>query len=273
MDNSRSSEPLVAALNSRVGIADTLATATPALLCSDEGVSERRLPRRAQYTWDFEATKRIQGNPPEEVDPPEPLADAVRWLEKHTLSVSAFNDPATIRRVLAALGLKQDGTKAAASTIARKRAVLHNFLEYTIELGHLDKNAMQEAKKRKRAPKTVETVDAEAPLYRYARTTSFRRRSRGSGAGSICASQRPRSRWRERQRNSQGKAPAHTSGGERLSSRALPSASRGADPRSHPALRHGARRASVSRRSRRPGSGQCDQRGVEGRTQGRSHQA
>jgi integrase len=117
--------------------------------------------RRAQYAWAFKTPKRKQEDLPEEAEPPKDLADTVRWLEKHTIPVSALGDLTIIKRALAALGLKQDGTKAAASTVARKRAVFHNFLEYAVELKCLKANPVQEAKKSKRAPKTVETVDPE----------------------------------------------------------------------------------------------------------------
>ena len=46
------------------------------------------------------------------------------------------------RRALEALALRLDGTRAAATTITRKRAVFHSCLGYAAELGLLEVNPL-----------------------------------------------------------------------------------------------------------------------------------
>jgi hypothetical protein len=51
-------------------------------------------------------------------------------------------DPQVTRRALDALTLRLDGTRAAAATITRKRAVFHGCLDYAAELGLLEANPL-----------------------------------------------------------------------------------------------------------------------------------
>ncbi|WP_433276132.1 hypothetical protein ACQPZA_33465 [Pseudonocardia xinjiangensis] len=65
--------------------------------------------------------------------------------------------PEVLRAVLAALGRRLDGQLAAASTSHRKRAVLHNALEYAVERQLLSANPLTAV--RVRARRAVEEVD------------------------------------------------------------------------------------------------------------------
>jgi integrase len=149
-----------AAPNSRAGIAETLATVTPVLLTTQNGAPDRATMRKALYTWSFNTNRRLQGDPPTEAEPPDELVKAVRWLEKHTLPVAALGDSKVVRAVLDALAKKLDGGKVAAPTFYRKRAVLHNVLEYAVELEYFEANPLKKVKKK--APKTTEAVDPAA---------------------------------------------------------------------------------------------------------------
>jgi hypothetical protein len=60
-----------AAPKSRVGIAETLATVTPVLLATQDGMPDRDVLRKALYTWSFRTGSRMTGNPPSEADPPD----------------------------------------------------------------------------------------------------------------------------------------------------------------------------------------------------------
>jgi integrase len=140
-----------AAGKSRASIADALATVTPALLTTDEGAPRPKVMRQALYAWAFNAAKRKASHPPNE------LAKTVRWLERNTLPLSALDEPAMMRRALDALASKQDGSRAAANTLMRKRAVFHNALAYAVEQGYLASNPLSRVKWT--APKTAETVD------------------------------------------------------------------------------------------------------------------
>lgn len=136
--------------NSRIGIAETIATVTALLV---EDAERRPRPedlRAAMYIWVGNSQSR-KGHAPAE------LASAIRWLERHTFPVGELEDSALIRRVLDGLGRRLDGTPAAASTFRRKRAVFHNMLEYAVEKGLLVTNPLATIKRT--APKTVAVVD------------------------------------------------------------------------------------------------------------------
>ena len=140
-----------AAGKSRAGIAETLATVTPVLLSERRGRPTESDTRAALYGWAFNTRARAT------TDPPADVADALRWLETHTMPVTELAKPEVIRSVLARIASKLDGTPAAASTVGRKRAVFHNALEYAVERGLLSQNPLSTLKTKK--PRAVEVVD------------------------------------------------------------------------------------------------------------------
>jgi hypothetical protein len=107
--------------------------------------------RRAMMQWAFIPPRRQAG------EPPETLARAVCWLRRNTVKVAVLRDPATARSVLDAIARKLDGSRAAASTIARKRAVFFNALELAVERELLPHNPLRSL--RWSAPKTAEAID------------------------------------------------------------------------------------------------------------------
>jgi integrase len=139
-----------AAGNTRVGIAEALATATQPLLLKSAGRPSEDRIRAALYGWSFNAVRRREPASAE-------VARTVTWIEQHCLRLGQMDDPAVMRRVLDRIALRNDGKPAAASTVARKRAVFHNALEYAVELGHLPSNPLSRV--RWTAPKLAEAVD------------------------------------------------------------------------------------------------------------------
>lgn len=136
---------------SRQSIADALATVTPALLSTESGRPDLDVLREALYGWAFNASARKAGSPAEH------LASAVEWIGRSTLRLIALEDKRITRAALDRLATKLDGSPAAATTIARKRAVFYNTLEYAVELELLDANPVSRVKWT--APKVAETVD------------------------------------------------------------------------------------------------------------------
>ena len=126
--------PLAAACT-RAGIADALATITPALFTPRRGGPPAAVLRAALYGHAFNPARAS-------ADPGPPAAAALAWASDHSLPVTALADPAVTRRALEALALRLDGSRAAATTIARKRAVFHNCLSYAVELGMLEANPL-----------------------------------------------------------------------------------------------------------------------------------
>jgi integrase len=126
--------PLAAACT-RAGIADALATITPALLTPGRGGPPAAVLRRALYGHAFNPARASS-------DPGPPARAALAWARHHSLPLAALADPAVTRRALDALTLRLDGTRAAAATIIRKRAVFHGCLSYAAELGLLEANPL-----------------------------------------------------------------------------------------------------------------------------------
>ncbi|SFQ67078.1 Site-specific recombinase XerD [Amycolatopsis arida] len=78
-------------------------------------------------------------------------------MAANTLAVSRLDDPAIVRAVLDQLALKMDGTSAGAKTVAPKRAVFHNAVEYAVELTLVSRNRVREIKWT--PPKEVKAID------------------------------------------------------------------------------------------------------------------
>ena len=126
--------PLAAACT-RAGIADALATITPALFTPGRGRPPAAVLRAALYGHAFNPAR-------VGADPGPVAAAALAWASHHCLPLAAVADPAVTRRALEALALRLDGTRAAATTITRKRAVFHGCLSYAAELGRLEANPL-----------------------------------------------------------------------------------------------------------------------------------
>ena len=133
--------------NSRRSTGETLATVTPALLTPGKGRPDDKALRRALYGWAFR-------NRP---DPPEDIVQVLEWVADHSRPLADLADVDVMLDVLDAISRKLDGKPAAANTIARKRAVLSNVLDYAIGRG-LEINPLPRAAKMWTKPKTTEGV-------------------------------------------------------------------------------------------------------------------
>ena len=93
---------------------------TTGLLATSDRHTKPELLRKALYGWAFNTRLRRSGPPPSNI------AAAITWLERNTVPLPALADPDMLRQVLNHLARKHDGTPAAATVVARKRAVLYN---------------------------------------------------------------------------------------------------------------------------------------------------
>ncbi|CAI7975621.1 Tyr recombinase domain-containing protein [Frankia sp. Hr75.2] len=150
-----------AAPKSRAGIADALATVTPALLTAEPPAVHADLVREALYQWLFRTGVRTSDGGPHkprtELDAPAHLAGVLDWLAGHTRPVADLAEAEVARAALDRLARKLDGKPAAATTIARKRAVFFGALDYAVERKDLEVNPLMTLKWT--APKQVEQVD------------------------------------------------------------------------------------------------------------------
>jgi integrase len=118
---------------------------TLALLVPGTGQPDDELLREALYSWAYR----------DRAPHPEHVAIALDWIARHSRPVSDLADADLMLDVLHALASKLDGTRAAANTIARKRAVLSNVLDYGIGRG-LETNPLPAAARMWNQPKTTE---------------------------------------------------------------------------------------------------------------------
>ena len=116
------------AAHSRASVAESLATVTPALTRLDaRDRPDPRELRMALYQHAF--------NPARAAGPGSAAAQILDWAQQASLPVGCLSEPAVLRTALEALTLRLDGSRAAANTIIRKRAVLHGALGYAAEAG------------------------------------------------------------------------------------------------------------------------------------------
>jgi len=134
----------------RKSIADALATVTPILVTSGRGAPDPSTLRHVLYAWSFNAAKRGDEAPPD-------VARALRWAAEHTVPLSDLNSPVVVRQLLDAVAVRLDQGPAAATTVARKRAVVSGVLRYAVELELLPSNPLDRVQWR--PPKSAETVD------------------------------------------------------------------------------------------------------------------
>jgi hypothetical protein len=123
--------------HSRASVAEALATVAPALTKPTGRRPADRALRAALYGHTFNPSRRTAALDPD-------VARALTWLERASLPISQLNNLQIIRAALDALTVRLDGTPAAATIIARKRAVFHNALGYAVELSLLTVNPLRQ---------------------------------------------------------------------------------------------------------------------------------
>ena len=106
--------------------------------------------RAALYGYAFNPQRRS-------LTPDPVIASTLAWLERTSLPVSQLSDPRVIRAALDGLCARLDGSRAAANTVSRKRAVFHGALSHAVELGLLPANPISRV--RWHAPRATAAVN------------------------------------------------------------------------------------------------------------------
>lgn len=125
---------------SRRTLAESIATLTCGLV---EQKAKRSAPEnlyKALVHWAYNKPNREAGPPPTE------YAEAIRWIERHSLPVSAFLDPKVVRLAYTAITVQSNGARFKANTVESKRTGLTGPLAYAVEIGLLDANPLQRIK-------------------------------------------------------------------------------------------------------------------------------
>ncbi|MGP3633680.1 tyrosine-type recombinase/integrase [Streptomyces sp. 24-1644] len=140
--------------NSRKNTAKALTATTIAMLRTPPASFEAVDVRTALREFAFNTKRREEA--------PQEVSVILRWVERNTLSMAAWEDPARVDDVLRAFDVLLDGTRAAASSVKRNRRVLNVAMEYAVKRKVLRTNPLP--KGRGTAPKTSSAVDKRAIL-------------------------------------------------------------------------------------------------------------
>lgn len=131
---------------------DGLVTLTSALVRGDKRPPDAKVLREALTHWEFNtAARRRQAEPPAE------YLDALRWIGTNSLPLESLAQPDGVRAALRAISTTLDGSRASASTIARKRAALSGPLNYAVEMRYLPHNPLRDVRVKRQ--QTVEAID------------------------------------------------------------------------------------------------------------------
>lgn len=139
----------------RKGIAEALTTVTMVLWAEQPDPRPAPALRSALNGWAF--NKAARPLPLDASAPPAGQSEAVAWMTRRSLPISALMDPVVVRRALEACATKLDGSRAAASTTARKKSAFYGALRFGLELGRLPNNPL--AKLSQRRSPGIEAVD------------------------------------------------------------------------------------------------------------------
>ncbi|MFJ2732868.1 tyrosine-type recombinase/integrase [Streptomyces sp. NPDC087317] len=160
--------------NSRKNLAKTLTATTVALLRVKPAQFEPAAVRTALREWAFNANRR--GAAPRDVE------SILRWVERNSLPVSAWEDPDKVDEVLRVLDTRLDGRQAAAWSRKRHRRILNVAMKHAMRRRILRDNPLPKGKDTTAATKTTNAVDKRSlmgPNQAAALLDWIRRRPRG----------------------------------------------------------------------------------------------
>jgi integrase len=126
---------------SRAALSDALSTVTAAVVVDRDGAPDRRVLNHVLVKYVFNLNNRSKPLPSAE------YAQALAWIRAHSSPASDFTDDIAIRKALEAIKQQPTtGKKAARSTVARKRAGLHQAWEYLLEQKIIGTNPLDDPK-------------------------------------------------------------------------------------------------------------------------------
>lgn len=132
--------------NHRKSTAEGLVTLTSALVREGRTPPDAKQLRLALMHWEFNTGARLKST-----EPPDEYRDAVRWIADNSRQISHLGTTDGVRQALDALDRNLDGSRAAKSTVARKRAALSGAINFAIDKGYLEANLMNQIRATRRA--------------------------------------------------------------------------------------------------------------------------
>ncbi|MFD9079241.1 tyrosine-type recombinase/integrase [Streptomyces erythrochromogenes] len=145
--------------NNRRNVAKALTPVTIALLRAQPTAFTGVDVRRALREYAFNTLRRDQA-------PPEVVV-ILRWVQRHSLSMAAWEDESAVDTALRAAGTKLDGSPVAASSARRTKRVLNVLFEHAIKKKVLKRNPLPKGRgSTATAAKTSSAVDKRSLLNR-----------------------------------------------------------------------------------------------------------
>jgi integrase len=142
--------------NNRKNIAKAMTAATIALLRTPPRQFEPVKVRTALREWAFNTKRRAEA--------PDDVRVILDWVQRNTLTMSAWEDSEKAETVVTALGTLLDGTAAAASSITRNHRIMNLVMGYAIKHGILRTNPLPKGKGEHAAPKVAQAIDKRSLL-------------------------------------------------------------------------------------------------------------
>ncbi|MDH2414326.1 tyrosine-type recombinase/integrase [Nocardioides sp. CER19] len=136
----------------RQSTVDGLVTLTCGLLHEGRQPPDLTALRSALTHWEFNTGARRR-----QADPPVEYRDALRWIAANSLPLEKVAEHDGIRGAIKAISTTLDGSRASASTFARKRAALSGPLRYAVEKGYLSHSPLRDVRVKRQ--QTVEAID------------------------------------------------------------------------------------------------------------------
>jgi hypothetical protein len=116
--------PKVAA-KGRISLVEGLMAVTPVLVTTTRGAPDPDVLRRAMRKWAFNPQYRDTARPPD-------IDQALRWLARASMPVSALQEASVVSRALDACGSRLDGSAAAPEYYRRRRRTFYAALKYAV---------------------------------------------------------------------------------------------------------------------------------------------
>ncbi|MFH9858333.1 hypothetical protein [Streptomyces sp. NPDC017202] len=137
--------------NSRKDTAKTLTAVTIALLRAQPTQLAPVAVRTALREWAFNASRRA--------DAPRDVVTILRWVERNSLPVSAWEEPERVDEVLRAVDTCLDGKQAAAWSRKRHRRILNVVMKHAIRRRVLRTTPLPKGKESTAVTRTSDAVD------------------------------------------------------------------------------------------------------------------
>ena len=132
-------------------IAETLAAVTPVMVKDMSGRPSEKRQRSALNRWAFNVQHREDGKP-------EYARDALQWIERSSLPLSAVMRPDIARALHDSAVSRTDGKPLARSVARQRRMIVNNALNYAVEQGLISENPVKAVKWT--APKPSRAIDS-----------------------------------------------------------------------------------------------------------------